>query len=208
MKPSVQRTGPTGTSMGNPDTDIIRRVLSGDRKASAELVERHRDRAMTLAVRMLKDRHDAEEALQDAFVRAFRALPGFEQRAQFSTWFYRIVYNVCSDMLARRGSIRLTSIDERDEEGNVIDPADMAETPDVGTESAEFVAVVKKEIGTLEPSYGAILTMFLLQEMSYEEIMEATGLPIGTVKNRLFRARMQLRSAVLKTFHEPTIAER
>jgi RNA polymerase sigma-70 factor (ECF subfamily) len=184
------------------DNDIIRLVLDGDRRAYAELVDRHKDRAMTLAVRMLKNRHDAEEALQDAFVRAFRALPGFERKSSFATWFYRIVFNVCSSMLSRRGETWMTSIDEeRDDELTMELPAD-DETPEMELESKEFSQIVRREIAAMDEPYAVILTMFLLQEMSYEEIMEVTGLPIGTVKNRLFRARTQLRSAVLKHFTE------
>ncbi len=71
--------------MKSTDSDIIRRVIDGDSRAFAELIDRHKGRAMTLAVRLLKDHHEAEEALQDAFVRAYRALPAFEWKSSFST---------------------------------------------------------------------------------------------------------------------------
>jgi RNA polymerase sigma-70 factor (ECF subfamily) len=188
--------------METSDHEIIRRVLDGERQAYAELVDRHKQKAMTLALRMLKNRHDAEEALQDAFVRAFRALPGFERKSSFSTWFYRIVFNVCSSILSRRGETRMFSIDEeRDDELTMEIPSDDDE-PDIECESKEFTMIVRNEISAMEEHYSAILTMFFLQEMSYEEIMQVTGLPLGTVKNRLFRARMLLRNAVLKHFPE------
>lgn len=188
--------------MKTSDNEIIQRVLDGDRQAYAELVDRHKGKAMTLAVRMLKNRHDAEEALQDAFVRAFRALPGFERKSSFSTWFYRIVFNVCSSALSRRGDSRMFSLDEEtDDEMKREIPSD-DEEPDAEYEGKEFSAIVRGEIDRMEEGYSAILTMFFLQEMSYEEIMEVTGLPLGTVKNRLFRARMQLRTAVLKHFSD------
>jgi RNA polymerase sigma factor (sigma-70 family) len=87
-----------------PDTDFetIQRILAGETQAYAKLVDRHKDRAMTLAMRLLKNRQDAEEALQDAFVRAFKALDRFEMKASFATWFYRIVFNVCSSALGKR----------------------------------------------------------------------------------------------------------
>ncbi len=186
--------------MKSTDTDIVRRVIDGDSRAYAELVDRHKDKAMTLAVRMLKDRREAEEALQDAFVRAFRALPAFEWKASFSTWFYRIVFNVCSSRLSRRGDTTMLSIDKENDEDLKMEIQSQDDEPDKELEMKEFNSIVRNEIGKMEPAYATILTMFFLQEMSYEEIISVTGLPLGTVKNRLFRARMQLRSAVLRRF--------
>ncbi|MDP1676847.1 MAG: sigma-70 family RNA polymerase sigma factor [Bacteroidota bacterium] len=188
--------------MKTTDNEIIRRVIDGDQRAYAELVERHKDKAMTLAMRMLKNKSEAEEALQDAFVRAYKALPSFEKKSTFATWFYRIVFNVCSSVLNKRGSNNLLSIDiENDGELKIEIPSEDDE-PDIELESKEFSEIVRREISTMEESYSMILTMFFLQEMSYEEIISVTGLPLGTVKNRLFRARTQLRSAVLRHFSE------
>ncbi|HAP37188.1 MAG TPA: RNA polymerase sigma factor SigW [Bacteroidetes bacterium] len=188
--------------MKTTENEIIQRVIDGDQRAYAELVDRHKDKAMILAVRMLKNRSEAEEALQDAFVRAYRALPSFERKSSFSTWFYRILFNVCSSALNKRGSNNLLSIDmENDEEMKIEIPSEDDE-PDIELESNEFSEIVRREISTMEESYSTILTMFFLQEMSYEEIISVTGLPLGTVKNRLFRARIQLRSAVLRHFSE------
>lgn len=188
--------------MKTTENEIIRRVLDGDQRAYAELVDRHKDKAMTLAVRLLKNRSEAEEALQDAFVRAYRALPSFERKSTFSTWFYRIVFNVCSSALNKRGNNNLLSIDiENNEDLKIEIPSDNDE-PDIELESKEFSEIVRREISAMEESYSSILTMFFLQEMSYEEIFHVTGLPLGTVKNRLFRARMQLRTAVLRHFSE------
>lgn len=191
--------------MNAEESELIRRVVDGDARAYGVLVDRYSPYAMTLAMRMLKDRRDAEEALQDAFIRAFRALPGFERRSKFSTWLYRIVYNVCSTMLSRRSGAEERSLDEwTEDELRMEVPADDA-SPDEAMESGEFDAFVRQEIAHMEGKYAVILTMFLLQEMSYEEIMEVTGLPVGTVKNRLFRARLLLREAVLKQFPEHSV---
>ena len=188
--------------MKTTDNEIIRRVIDGDQRAYAELVDRHKDKAMTLAMRMLKNRHDAEEALQDAFVRAFRALQSFEWKSSFSTWFYRIVFNVCSTALNKRGNTNLLAIDEENNEELKIEIPSTDEEPDIEFEGKEFSEIVRAEIDKMDESYSSILTMFFLQEMSYEEIIAVTGLPLGTVKNRLFRARMQLRSAVLLHFSD------
>ena len=185
--------------MANPDYETIQRILAGEKRAYAELVSRHKDRAMTLALRMLKNREDAEEALQDAFVRAFNALPRFEWKSSFSTWFYRIVYNVCATVLSRRGEELFSSVDEDEEHRELPSPDAL---PDMDYESAEFRNVVQREIDRLPAVYASVLTLFLVQDMSYDEIVDATGLPLGTVKVRLFRARGILRNAVLQVVDE------
>ncbi len=193
--------------MNNSDQDIIRRVIAGEQKAYAELVDRHKEKAMTLAIRMLKNRHDAEEALQDAFIRAFKALPGFEWKSSFSTWFYRIVFNVCSTALSKKGNTSVVSIDDEHDKHLSLEIQSTDDEPDAEYEQKEFARIIKNEIELLEESYSTILTLFFLQEMSYEEIMSVTGLPLGTVKNRLFRARAQLRTAVLRHFSDETLME-
>jgi len=185
--------------MANPDYETIQRILAGEKRAYADLVNRHKDRAMTLALRMLKNREDAEEALQDAFVRAFNALPRFEWKSSFSTWFYRIVYNVCATVLSRRGEDVFSSIDE-EEAGFELPSTD--ELQDIQYESQEFRQVVQQEVERLPAMYASVLTLFLLQDMSYDEIVEATGVPLGTVKVRLFRARLMLRNAVQEAHHQ------
>jgi RNA polymerase sigma-70 factor (ECF subfamily) len=182
--------------MAKPDQEIIRRVLAGEKKAFADLVNRHKDKAMTLAMRMLKNREDAEEALQDAFVRAFHALPRFEWKASFSTWFYRIVYNVCATALSKKNEAYEVSLQDGDE-GEIEIPGDEP-APDVEYESTEFQEIVTEEIGKMPEAYASVLTLFFVQEMSYEEIATVTDFPLGTVKVRLFRARMMLRERIAR----------
>ncbi|MEX1277241.1 MAG: sigma-70 family RNA polymerase sigma factor [Bacteroidota bacterium] len=183
--------------MYDRDHSIVTRVLAGEKRAYAELVDRHKDKATTLAMRMLKNREDAEEALQDAFIRAFHALPRFEWKSSFSTWFYRIVYNVCASALARKGEELHRSIDEETEGENFDPPSDIL-LPDAAYESAEFSRIVREEVDLLPPMYGSVFTLFVMQEMSYEEIVNVTRLSLSAVKVRLFRARALLRDAVAK----------
>jgi RNA polymerase sigma-70 factor (ECF subfamily) len=180
------------------DHEIIRRVRAGETRSFADLVDRHKDKAMTVAFRMLKNREDAEEAVQDAFVRAFRALDRFEERSSFSTWLYRIVFNVCSTTLSKRGE-PLEPISRYEGEGDWdVEIPDIGEIPDAIVEQKEFRENVVDALDELPPLYGGMLTMFLLDDLSYEEIVKITGLPLGTVKARLFRARAMLRDAVLQ----------
>ena len=182
--------------MKQSDNDIIHRVLGGDTAAFALLVERYSGKGLTLALRFLQNREDAEDALQDAFVRVFHALNGFEFRSGFSTWFYRILYNVCMTVLDRKHRRPvMTELDEDVFENPVSDPL-----PDSIAEHGEFRFIVEEEIRKLPSRYGAILTLFFLNDQSYEEIAHVTGLPLGTVKNRLFRARTALKTAVIRQY--------
>jgi RNA polymerase sigma-70 factor (ECF subfamily) len=183
--------------MNNRDLEVIQKVLGGEKQAYAELVDRHKDKGMALAMRMLKNREDAEEALQDAFIRAFKALPRFEWKSSFATWFYRIVYNVCASVLTKKGGA--ASINREGEEvAQSLEFASNDPLPDVEYESNEFQRIVQEETEKLPATYASVLTLFFVQELSYEEIADVMDAPLGTVKNRLFRARSLLRAAVLK----------
>jgi RNA polymerase sigma-70 factor, ECF subfamily len=193
--------------MSENDNEIISRILGGEQRAYAELIDRHKDRAMTLALRMLKNRADAEEALQDAFVRAFHALAGFERKASFATWFYRIVFNVCSTVLSKRPRVHVTSFNADADDVMKAEEPVSTDMTDIDYETAEFQTIVREEIDAMTGQYAAILTLFFVQDLSYEEIVDVTGLPLGTVKNRLFRARVLLQRAVMKRCGAADIAE-
>ena len=183
--------------MPESDRDLVKLVTRGDLKSFGVLVDRHKGRAMTLAVRMLKNRQEAEEAVQDAFVRAYHSLSAFEGRSSFSTWFYRIVYNVCSTALRKRRLDEHSSIEARAESG-LPEPEAQDALPDALVESNELGTFITKAMEALPPIYAAVVSLFFLQERSYEEIVEITGLPLATVKIRLFRARTMLRGEILK----------
>jgi RNA polymerase sigma-70 factor (ECF subfamily) len=194
--------------MSDVDKEIVQKVLDGDVKAYGLLVNRHKAKAMTLAFRILKNREDAEEALQDAFVRVYRSLSSFEWKSSFSTWFYRIVYNTCATAAGKRNRIHSLSIDIMDEEGIRTEIESDEMQPDLQLESVEFAKIVNEEVEKLPLAYGSTFTLFAIQDMSYEEIVQVTGLPLGTVKARLFRARALLREAVMKRMdHSLTVLE-
>ncbi len=186
--------------MKESDQDIIGRIAAGDQRAYAVLLERYRGKVMTLALRMLGRTEDAEEAAQDAFIRAFRSLHQFERRAQFSTWLYRITYNVCLTQIARHRP-RAQSLDESGA-NEIADENGSVETEMV---AQELHTAVGRAIGQLRPEYAAVITLFYLHEQSHEEIGAITGLPPGTIKNRLHRARNDLRRILRRQNRHSTI---
>jgi RNA polymerase sigma-70 factor (ECF subfamily) len=164
------------------DADLVSRAQSGRLDAFEELVRRHRLATYRVALRMLGDESDAEDATQDAFVQAWRNLGGFRADAAFSTWMYRIVTNRCLNMLrARRRTEPLS--DDREAP---------ASRPDRIAEARWQVEDLKLAILRLTPEQRAPLVLRELQGCTYEEIAEALDISIPAVKSRLHRARLEL----------------
>jgi RNA polymerase sigma-70 factor (ECF subfamily) len=168
------------------DADLVSRAQAGRLDAFEELVRRHRTGAFRVALRMLGDESDAEDATQDAFVQAWRNLAGFRADAAFSTWMHRIVTNRCLNMLRARR--RTEPLPERHEAP--------ASRPDRIAEANWQVEDLKRAIGRLTPEQRAPLVLRELQGCSYEEIAATLDLSIPAVKSRLHRARLELLAAM------------
>ena len=190
--------------MMDEDRPIVEEVRAGDPRRYAVLVERHKDRALTLAVRVLGDRRDAEEAVQDAFVRAYRSLDRFRGDARFGTWLYRIVYNVCLSRAARRPDPG-TADGGREEEPEVLQIEDDDPSALERMEEEEMREGLRRAMAALPEKFRTVLTLFYVQEMQYEEIAAVLALPVGTVKTHLFRARGHLRRALVQSRSEEVV---
>lgn len=179
------------------ERDIIEQVRAGNSRQYALLVDRHKDRAFTLAVRLTGDKEEAEELVQDAFVKAFKNLDQFRGDAKFGTWFYRILYNLCMTKVTRRRGRpeRLDVADESALDNLLVDQDELSIQERL--EEEELQQMIGVEIGNLPEKFKAVITLFYVQEMSYEEIVSVLGSPIGTVKTNLFRARSMLRERLL-----------
>ena len=163
------------------------------------LVDLYKARSFTLALRMLKHREEAEEATQDAFVRAYHALSTFRGEASFGTWIYRIVYNVCLSRIARRKSeIELTEYDE--DRTYDLSSVRSGNTIELAYDATEMGERIQQIIASMPAKYATILTLWYSQDLSHEEICEVTDLPLGTVKVHLFRARVLLRNRLTIEF--------
>ncbi|MBI4552359.1 MAG: sigma-70 family RNA polymerase sigma factor [Candidatus Latescibacteria bacterium] len=182
------------------DEELVELSQQGSRSAFATLVERHKTAVFSMACRIIGKREDAEEAAQDAFIRAYRALDQFRRDSKFSTWLYRIAMNVCLTK-AKQTRFDATSIEasmEEDEESVPLQLPDRGESPDRLVERNEFRERVHALIASLSPKYSAVLMLYHIQDCSYEEISEILNLPIGTVKAHLFRAREALKRRALE----------
>ena len=187
--------------MRDIDTAAIEAVRKGETRRFAEIVDRHKDRAMTLALRLLADRREAEETVQDGFLRAYHSLDQFRGDAKFGTWFYRILYNICMTRVSRRRPGLTLALDQDVLLEQV--PADADEpTALEKLESDEASAVITEEMALLPEKWKLPLTLFYVQEMRYEEIASVLRIPIGTVKTNLFRGRSALKVRILARLGE------
>ena len=158
--------------------------MAGEPSACRDLVDRHKQYAFTIAFRILRNRENAEEAAQDAFVQAFKNLPSFSRESKFTTWFYRIVFNAAL-MAKRRGKTPAQDLD------TVHGIAAEGGTADE-TKRHEQQFHIREALQRLQPQDAAILTLFYMREHSLEEIAEITGTSAGNAKVRLHRARQRM----------------
>lgn len=168
------------------DNQLVLLFRNGRRDAFAELFRRHRGMVHRIARRMVGAGPDAEEVLQDAFLRVARAASSYEAKARFSTWLYRIVVNRCLSFRARSGRGRLVALPERC-------PPDPAPGPYERARAGELKASLRREVAGLPDPLCAAFTVVVLEERPYAEAAEILEVPVGTVKTHVHRARLLLR---------------
>jgi RNA polymerase sigma-70 factor, ECF subfamily len=163
----------------DPDAPLVKRAQKGDRWAFEQLVERHQHKLYTLAARVLGSQDDAADAVQEAFISAWLALPSFRGGARFSTWLYRICINAAHDQRTKRPTMPLEHAHE---------PAD----PRDELVAHELVGALQQALGQLEEDYRIAVVLYDVLGCSYAEIAELTDVAEGTVKSRIFRGRTRL----------------
>jgi RNA polymerase sigma-70 factor (ECF subfamily) len=166
---------------------VLDRARQGDEEAFAALVHAYDRRLRGLAYRILGDHDRMDDALQEAYVRAFRSLPRFRGDARLSTWLFRITYNACLDELARAGKSAHLPLDE------------LAEQASEGPEPGEALGVRRElevALASLTPDERAVVLLVDARGLDYSEAGGILGIPVGTVASRLNRARAGLRRAL------------
>ncbi len=178
--------------MESKDQFYIDKVLGGDAEAFGFLVDAYKNMAFTLALKLVKNREDAEELSQDSFIKAYQKLNTFKGDAKFSTWLYSIVYRNSISFL-RKKKIDYTDLNSVSfkiaEDSQVSDPINMLKFE-------EQKKYVQKAIDRLPEIDAFLVTLFYLNESSVEEIEEITGLSNSNVKTKLFRARKKLQESL------------
>jgi RNA polymerase sigma factor (sigma-70 family) len=175
------------------DLEIIASVKRGNESDYAIIIDRYKNKAFSLIKRILKNEMEAEEVLQDCFLKAYNSLNSFREQARFSTWFYRIVYNTAlSKVSAKKRKIEqeMSSLEEH---------FDLESDYDFrAAEKADLSAFVNAMLDKLPPTYASVLNLFYLNDMSCEEISEALNTSVSNVKVILHRSRNALRDMFIK----------
>jgi RNA polymerase sigma-70 factor (ECF subfamily) len=176
------------------DLEAIRAVLAGEEDAFRRLVDKYSPSIFNLAYRMTGDPADAEDLAQEAFLQAFSKLADFRVGSRFHPWLYTIALNLCRNHLRRKAIVRwLPLYSERDGEAPAnLDPPDRALNPEQALLDQEGDRRLAAAIAALPVKYREVFILRQSEGLSYEEIAQVTGLPMGTVEVRLYRARNRL----------------
>ena len=188
------------TITGQPDEEIIKRILKGDQSAFAPLVERYQNYVFTLVLRFIENREDAEEIAQDVFVKAYRSLADFRGDAKFSTWLFTITRTTCLSFL-RKKKLDTQSLDN-ERTGLQAENQESDFKADLVEQKSRH-AMLNKAITMLSPDDAQVLNLFYKGEQTLEEIGKIMRLDPNTVKVKLHRARHRLKEKMEKYFsHE------
>lgn len=165
------------------ENQLIDRILAGDERGYAELVDKYKRYAFTIAFKIVGDRAEAEEVAQDSFIKAFHYLKGFNRDARFSTWLYRIVFNTAISHKRKR-KIHFEDVH------NV--KVEYTERADAGTELKDRQVFVSQALSRLNEADQLAIQLFYIKEFSLEEVAEMMGQNVNTIKVRIHRARQRL----------------
>jgi RNA polymerase sigma-70 factor (ECF subfamily) len=198
-----------GENEQNPDVALVERVRGGDVSAYDTLVRKYERQLFRIAHHITQNREDAEDVMQDAFLKAYEKLDQFQGNSKFYTWLVRIAVNESLMRLRKRRSGRMVSIDEdiQTEEGSMPrDFADWDPNPEQNYTQAELTEILRKTIQGLPRGFRVVFVLRDVEGLSTEETAETLGLSIPAVKSRLLRARLQLRERLTRYFGKKTPA--
>lgn len=192
-----------GENEQHPDVALVERVRAGDVSAYDELVRKYERQIFRISQHITQNREDAEDVMQDAFLKAYEKLDQFQGNSKFYTWLVRIAVNESLMRLRKRRTGRMVSLDEdvETEEGSV--PRDLADwdpDPEQNYSQTELGEILRKTIQGLPPGFRVVFTLRDVDGLSTEETAETLGLSVPAVKSRLLRARLQLRERLSRYF--------
>ena len=166
------------------DAELLARVVSGDHEAFEQIMRNHEDRVFSVCLRIMGNREHALDATQETFLTAFRKASQFRGNAAFGTWVYRIAVNTCYDQLRRQKRRRTEPLPDH------AHPRDHRAEEDI--ESAGLRPEIQRALANLPPEFRAAIVLSDLEGLGLPEVAEVLGIPLGTVKSRVFRGRRLL----------------
>jgi len=180
-----------------PDEELIASILRGEEEKFRELVERYQVRLVSYLYRMLRNEEDARDLTQEVFIKIYGALDRFDPKYRFSTWLFRVAQNAAIDKIRKR-RLKLVSLHRSDDDGDGGDwelPGE-GPTPYQTTHNVERGVAIQEAIENLPGEYRELIMLRHYGELSYDEIAQMKEMPLGTVKNKLFRGRQMLKETL------------
>ena len=189
------------TENNHSDRQLVRNVLSGDSQSFEQIIKNTEGLVAQIVFKLIADPEDRRDISQDVYLKVYRNLSGFKFQSKLSTWIAQIAYNTCYDYLAKKKLVFHDKLYDDDVAEKEADTGIWHPAIENGAESLIFqkqqAKILKTEIEKLSPLYKTLITLFHNEHLSYDEIGVITGLPDGTVKNYLFRARRILKNNLL-----------
>ena len=184
------------------EQELVALAKQGDQDAFAKLVEANQNKIYSLALRMTGNPEDGADLAQEAFLKAWRSLPTFQEESSFSTWLYRLTSNLCIDFLRkekrRKAAVTTISLDDDEDESLPVEVPDQRFTPETEVERRELRTAMSRALKVMSEEHRQILILREVEGLSYSEIAELLNLEEGTVKSRIARARISLRNILQK----------
>lgn len=195
------KINPNLSDKAQHDYELVVKARKGNQKAYAELLERYRDSIYFMLLKMVNNPSDAEDLTIEAFGKAFRNIEQYTPNYAFSTWLFKIATNNCIDFIRKKRG-NMVSLDQTIDEDDALSHSDSIRSdsldPEMSLIKEQKVKVLREIVATLKPRYRKLVELRYFDELSYEEISIELGLPIGTVKAQLFRARELLYNILQK----------
>lgn len=208
-------------------SEIIENIKKGDTSSFKIIADELKDKAFSLTMKILKNKEEAEDSLQESFMKLYKSIIGnqFEERSKLSTYFYTIVYNTAIDNYKKLKAQRFSIVSIDVEDSNFEEGDDLLkkyyekeiirdvyeERHEISTEKKlsenEIQNLIQNYIDSIPEQYSVILNMFYINDLSHDEISGILKLPTGTVKNRIFRAKSKLKEIILKKYSEKEILQ-
>jgi RNA polymerase sigma-70 factor (ECF subfamily) len=185
------------------EADLVAKAKAGDADAFTDLIKQYERRVFRMAKQITQNDEDAEDVLQETFLKAYSHLDGFQGNSKFYTWLVRIAVNEALMKLRKRRSDKTVPLDEPIDTGEDVVAREVAvweDNPEQRYSREEMADILNEAVQSLKPAYRTVFVLRDIEEMSIEETAEALGLSISAVKSRLLRARLQLREKLTRQF--------
>jgi len=185
------------------EADLVAKAKAGDADAFTDLINQYERRVFRMAKQITQNDEDAEDVLQETFLKAYSHLDGFQGNSKFYTWLVRIAVNEALMKLRKRRSDKTVPLDEPIDTGEDVVAREVAvweDNPEQRYSREEMADILNEAVQSLKPAYRTVFVLRDIEEMSIEETAEALGLSISAVKSRLLRARLQLREKLTRQF--------